>query len=183
MQKHLELENEYRRMQEENNRILLEKKELEEKEKETKKERDYYIQLARKERKEKEFYAEQLSGDGITRNEMKNCAELAIRLKEDSEKEYRALRSSNRSLSENCRKYKEKIADLEEKNGTLEKENEKLRNSSKITPQEVNHIKNMEYILYGLENGCPDAQNIKDGMLTARKLGKKLMERESWKEK
>ena len=179
MQSHLDLEDAYRKMQDENLRILQQKQELEEKYKKEESEKRRYKEQAQAEKKEKEFYAEQLSGSGIPRSALRDSALVAQELKEKHSNEIRIKTVENARL----REMKE---ELESENEDLKKENAHLRkllgdyrdavDKNGITKEVMTNHGNMKDILYGIQNGYPKSELLKQMMIEAKKFGKGVRE-------
>lgn len=175
MQKELELEDAYRKMQDANLKILREKQEADEKLKSSESEKKKYKEALQEERKEKEFYIEQLSGSGIPKTALRDSALVAQELNDKYASELRVLNVANSRLKDIKEELEQENTDLKNENIRLKKMLGDYRDAASKSgiPEEVitNHG-NMKDILYGIANGYPKSSELKTMMLEAKKFGK-----------
>lgn len=177
MQKQLQLEQEFKKMQEENLSLLREKEEVEAEKEKEKKDKEFYKEQYQKVQKEKNFYMEQLSGNGITRSELKNAAELKNRLEKEFETEKSLIKNSNINQSETIKKLEEENERLKTVATSLKEENNLYKtivDKDGVSDKVFKNNKNMEYVLLGIKNNCQGAEDIKEGLMVALRKGKEV---------
>lgn len=180
MQKHLELEDAYRKMQAENMKILREKQETDDRLKKEEEEKKKYKEQAQQERKEKDFYAEQLAGSGIPKSALRDSALVAQELIEKHAEEMRIENIKNARLRETRDALREENEELKTENARLRKLLGDYRDAvdkNGISKKVMLNHSNMEDIKYALANGYPKTKEFKAMMLEVKKYGQSIKER------
>lgn len=185
MQKHLELEDMYRSMQAQLQaqvaEIQAQKEAAENEVEEEKKRRNFYKDKYEEEKKNNEFYIKQLSSTGLPRQALRDAATLTAALEEQKREELRALSIKSTRLTERNEALQKENNELVKKNKEmLNKLNsyEAAMDANGVTQIMKTYYRNMDTMLYALENGYPEAEQFKKDMLKVLKFGKGVKDRD-----
>ena len=181
MQKHLELEDAYRRMQDENLRIEQLKQLAEERAEKAEEEKQHYKKQYQEEKKEKDFFIEQLAGSGVPKTALRDSALVAQHLNEKHNEEMRiaTVRTTRlKALNDELKNENEK---LEEENIKLRKllgDYKEIVTQKGVSETVIINNSNMKDILKGIKKGFPESEELKRLMLECKKFGKQEKKKE-----